>query len=81
MRATGAILQGAGPVGYYLKVLKGVVTESSFLGVSRAFVTGRFVPGRFIPGISFLNPRIWAFPGCFVSGLSFLDSRSRLSCS
>jgi hypothetical protein len=58
------MFQGAGSVGYYLKVLKGVL----LLNTRFWAFPGRFVPGRFIPGISFLNPRIWAFPGCFVSG-------------
>jgi hypothetical protein len=48
------ILQGVGPVGYYLKVLTGCfVTGSSFLA-SRfwAFCPGCFVPGVLVPGTS-----------------------------
>jgi hypothetical protein len=70
--APGAILQvlsrGAGPVGYYFKVLKGVL------------LIGRFVPGRSVPGsrfwvlvsgISFLGSYFWDL----ISGFSFLGSR------
>ena len=61
--APGAILQvlsrGAGPVGYYFKVLKGVL------------LIGRFVPGRSVPGSSFLGSRFWDL----VSGILFLGSR------
>jgi len=42
------MLQGAGPVGYYLKVLKGVL-----------LLDPRFwaFPRRFVPGFSLLGPR------------------------
>jgi hypothetical protein len=63
VRASGAILQGAGPVGYYLKVLKGVLLlDPRFWAFPRRFVLGRFVLGRFVlgrfvPGFSSLGPR------------------------
>jgi hypothetical protein len=72
-----AMLQGAGPVGYCLKVLKGIISAGCcaryLVGVlfldPRSWILwlllcGRFVPGRFIPGSSFLDiilAACWAF--------------------
>jgi hypothetical protein len=60
------MLQGAGPVGYYLKVLKGVVSAGYY--TCRAFcyrvlVPGRFIPGRFVSG-SFVSESF--VPGRFL---------------
>ena len=59
------ILQGAGPVSYYLSAKAYFVTGSSFLdpcflGVAKA------LPGRF-------DPRFWVFPGHFDPGSWILD--------
>jgi hypothetical protein len=67
------ILEGEGPVGHYLKVLKGVLLiERSVAGSS--FLVPRF--WAFVLGVLFLNPRSWVFilllAGRFVLGSSFL---------
>jgi hypothetical protein len=59
------ILQGAGPVGYYYKVLTGRIVKRKFRALL-ALVFGRFVPGVLVLGVLFLDP-------CF---RAFLDPRS-----
>ena len=64
MRAPGALLQamlqgileGEGPVGHYLKVLKGVLLIERFVAGS-SFLAPRF--GRLFLGVLFLDPRFW----------------------
>jgi len=57
-----AILQGAAPVGYCLKVLKGIISARCC--------------ARCLVGVLFLDPRSWALclllGGRFVPGSSFL---------
>ena len=61
------ILQAAGPIGYYYKVLTGrFVSGSSFLGPC----FWRFVAGRFVTGLLFWAFRFWIFvPNIFVSAI------------
>jgi hypothetical protein len=58
-----AMLQGAGPVVYYLKVLKGIISAGCC--------------ARCLVGVLFLDPRSWILwlllRGRFVPGSSFLD--------
>jgi hypothetical protein len=54
------ILEGEGPVGHYLKVLKGVLLIERFVAGS-SFLAPRFwayVPGRFVLGSSVLALRV-----------------------
>jgi energy-converting hydrogenase Eha subunit G len=87
-----AMLQGAGPVGYCLKVLKGVISAGCcarcLVGVlfldPRSWVlylllAGRF--GRFIPlGGRFSWFLVPGYCACCLLGVLFLDPRSWILC-
>jgi hypothetical protein len=68
------MLQGTGPIGYYLKVLKGVLLTGRFVTIS-SFLGLRF--WVLLLGVLFLNPRSWILilePSLL--GVLFRDPRS-----